>query len=227
MNQIQNQGQVIVNVFNDLLARFVNFLPGLIGAIIIVIIGLIIAAIVAKLVEKIIQMLRIDNVIARLQHEISGRPTREIKASVILRELVRWFLIFVFLIAASQALGLSQLSVFLNEILLYIPNIIVAVVILTVTLMLAKYVSEIVMDSQAVENSDFESKIVSAVAKWAIIIFGVLAALIQLRIAPSLINSLAIGIIAAISLALGLAFGLGGQGEASQLLKNFRAKMMK
>lgn len=227
MDQIQNQGQIVLNVFNDLLSRFVSFLPGLIGAILILIVGLIVAAAVAKLVEKGVKMLGIDSVIARLQHEIAGRQRREVKASVVLREVVRWFLIFVFLIAASEALGLSQLSAFLNSILLYIPNIIVAVIILTITMVLAKYVSEIVMDSQVIAKSNFQSHIVSAVSKWAIIVFGVLASLIQLGIAPSLINSLAIGIIAAISLALGLSFGLGGQDEASRILKNFREKMLK
>lgn len=227
MDQIQNQGQLIVNAFNDLLSRFVNFLPGLIGAIVILVIGLIIAAAVGKLVEKLVKMLGIDSVIARLQHEITGRPGREVRASVILKEVVKWFLIFVFLIAASQALGLDQLSVFLNNILMYLPNVIVAVIILTIAMVLAKYVSEIVMRSHAIATSNFESDIVAAVVKWAIIIFGVLAALIQLRIAPSLINSLAIGIIAAISLALGLAFGLGGQDEAARMLKNFREKMLK
>lgn len=227
MNQIQNQGQLVLNAFNDLLSRFVSFLPGLIGAIVIVIIGLIIAALVAKLVEKVVKMLGIDSVIARLQHEITGKPGREVKASLVLREVVRWFLIFVFLIAASETLRLTQLSAFLNSILLYIPNIIVAVIILTVAMVLAKYVSEVLMSSDAVANSNFESRIVSAVAKWAIIIFGILAALIQLGIAPSLINSIVIGIIAAMSLAIGLSFGLGGRDEAARAIKNFREKMLK
>lgn len=227
MNQIQNQGQTVINAFGDLLSRFFSFLPSLIGAIIIVIVGLIIAAIVAKLVEKVVRALRIDNVIATVQHEIQGRPGHEVRASVILREVVRWFLIFVFLIAASETLGLTQLSAFLNNIIMYIPNIVVAVIIMTVALMLARYVSQLVMDSQAVADSKFQSHIIASMAKWAIIIFGALAALIQLGIAPALINSIAIGIIAALSLAIGLAFGLGGQDEASRMLKNFSEKMRK
>lgn len=226
MNQIQNQGQAIANAFNDLLSRFVSFLPGLIGAIIIVVVGLAIASVVAKLVEKVIKMLRIDNVIATVQHEIQGKPGHEIRASVLLREIVRWFIIFVFLIAASETIGLKQLSTFLNSILLYIPNIIVAVIILTISLMLGKYVSEFVMDSEAVANR-FQPRLISAIAKWAIFIFGTLAALLQLGIAPSLINSIVIGIVAAASLAAGLAFGLGGRNEAEQMLKKFREKMMK
>lgn len=227
MNQIQNQGQIVLNAFNDLLSRFFSFLPGLIGAIVILVIGLIIAGLVAKLVEKLIKMLGIDSVIARLQHEITGKPGREVRASLVLREVVRWFLIFVFLIAASEALGLDQLSVFLNNILLYLPNIIVAVIILTVTMVLAKYVSEIVMGSEMVTKSNLENYIVSSVAKWAIIIFGLLAALLQLGIAPSLVNSIVIGVVAAVSLAIGLAFGLGGQDEASRMIKNFRERMLK
>ncbi|EKE18745.1 MAG: CmpX protein [uncultured bacterium] len=226
MNQIQNQGQVLANAFNDLLSRFVSFLPGLIGAIIIVVIGLFVASVIAKLVEKVVKMLKIDNVIATIQHEIQGRPGREIMASVLLREIVRWFLIFVFLVAAAETLGLKQLSVFLNSILLYIPNIVVAVIILTITLMLGKYVSELVMSSQVVADK-FQPHFISGLAKWAIFIFGTLAALIQLGIAPSLINSIAIGIVAAFSLAIGLAFGLGGKHEAEQMLKDFREKMKK
>lgn len=227
MNQIQNQGQIVANALNDFFAKFMAFLPGLIGAIVIVIVGLIIATIVAKLIEKVVKMLRIDHVIATVQHEIQGRRSHEIRASVVLREVVRWFLIFIFLTAAAEALGLRQLSAFLNSVILYIPNIIVAVIILTITLMLAKYISQAVMNSEAVTNSPFESRIIAGLAKWAILVFGTLAALIQLGIAQSLINALAFGIIAAVSLAIGLAFGLGGQQEARQMLENFRKKMMR
>ena len=226
MGQIQNQGQAIANVFTDMASKFVYFLPGLIGAIIIVIVGLFIAGVVAKLVEKLVKFLKIDHAIEVVQHEIQGKPGHEIRASILLREIVRWFLIFVFLTAAAEAIGLQQLSSFLNSIILYIPNILVAVIIMTVSLMLAKYVSQVVMDSKSVANK-FQSNVIAGMAKWAIIIFGTLAALIQLGIAPSLINAVAIGIIAAASLATGLAFGLGGREEASQILKDFKIKMMK
>ena len=222
MSQIQNQGQAVINVFSDMLSRFFAFLPGLIGAIVIIIIGLIIAAAIAKIVEKIIVALRIDHVIAMLQHEIQGKPSREIKASVLLREIVRWFLIFVFLTAAAEAIGLTQLSTFLNSIILYIPNVIVAVIILSITLILAKYVSDAVLASQSVAASRFEGNIVAGIAKWAIVIFGVSAALIQLGIAVSLVNILFVGVISAFSLAIGLAFGLGGREEAAIIWKKMR-----
>ncbi len=222
MNQIQNQGQNIVNIFSDLLGRFFSFLPGLIGAIVIVIIGLIIAALVAKLVEKIVRGLRIDHVIATLQHEIQGRPGREVKASVLLREVVRWFLIFIFLMAAAEALGLQQLSAFLNNIILYIPNVIVAVIILTVSLLFGKYISDVVMASQSMAANSLNTGIVASVAKWAIIIFGVSAALIQLGVAVSLVNIVFTGIVFALALAAGIAFGLGGQAEAAIMWKKMR-----
>jgi hypothetical protein len=67
--------------------------------------------------------------------------------------------------------------------------------------------------------------LLATLSKWAIVVFGFLAAMIQLGIAVSLVNTIFIGIVAALSLAIGLSFGLGGKDEASAILKKIREEI--
>ena len=225
MNQVQTWGQAITNSLMDLWGRFISYIPQLIGAILVFIIGIIIASVLGKVVEKIIQALHIDQAMERFRFtEKFKRAGFDLSISKLLGGIVRWFLILVFLMAATDILGLTQITTFLNEILLYIPNVLVATVILSIAFLLGNFVYTIVRGSTRAAGV-MSASLLATIVKWAIMIFGLLAALIQLGIATSLVNTLFIGFIAAISLASGLAFGLGGQEEAAIILRKLREEM--
>jgi len=133
-------------------------------------------------------------------------------------------LILVFLMAATDILKLVQVTNFLNSIILYLPNVVVAAVILAVAFLVANFVYAVVKGSTKVAGI-VSATLLATVAKWAIVIFGFLAALIQLGIASSLINTLFIGLVAMLALAGGLAFGLGGKDEAAAILKKIRQEI--
>jgi small-conductance mechanosensitive channel len=141
-------------------------------------------------------------------------------------KVVQWFLILVFLMAATDILGLSQVTDFLNDIIRYLPNIIVATVILTIAFLLSNVIYIIVRSSTRIAGV-ISAALLATIIKWAIIIFGLLAALIQLGIAVSLVNTIFIGLVSAFSLAAGLAFGLGGREEAALILKKLREEFTK
>ena len=96
-----------------------------------------------------------------------------------------------------------------------------AAVILAVAFLVANFVYAVVKGSTKVAGI-VSATLLATVAKWAIVIFGFLAALVQLGIASSLINTLFIGLVAMLALAGGLAFGLGGKDEAAAILKRLR-----
>jgi hypothetical protein len=104
---------------------------------------------------------------------------------------------------------------------LYLPNIVVATIILTIAFLLGNVVYTIVRSSTRAAGV-MNASLLATIIKWAIVIFGLLAALIQLGIATSLVNTIFIGLISAVSLAVGLAFGLGGREEAALILKKIR-----
>lgn len=227
MGSVQNWGEAITMSLLDLWERFVNFLPSLLGALLIFIFGLVVAVALGKVAEKVIQLIRIDQLIEKMKLGERFKDTGvEIKVSKFFGGLVKWFLILVFLMAATDILKLTQVSVFLNSVILYLPNIVIATIILSVAFLLGNFVFQAVRSSTRVAGV-LSASFLATIAKWAIIVFGLLAALIQLGIATSLVNTIFIGLISALALAFGLAFGIGGKDEAAIILKKIRENLEK
>ncbi len=225
MNPVQTWGEAITNSLIDLWMRFVGFLPSLIGALLVFFLGLIVAVTLGKAAEKVIGALRVDQVIEKMKigEKLKGIGIK-LSISRFFGELVKWFLILVFLMAATDILGLSQVTSFLNSIILYIPNLVVATIILAIAFLLGNFVYNIVRGSVKAAGV-MSATLLATISKWAIVIFGLLAALVQLGIAVSLVNTLFIGVVAALALAAGLAFGLGGKEEAASVLRKLREEI--
>lgn len=227
MGSVQTWGEAITISLLGLWDRFVNFLPSLLGALLVFFFGLIVAIALGKVVEKVISLLQVDQLLEKIKvGERFKDAGIQIKVSKFFGELVKWFLILVFLMAATDILKLSQVSEFLNSVILYIPNIVIATIILSVAFLLGNFVFHAVRSSTKVAGV-MSASFLAIIAKWAIIIFGLLAALIQLGIAVSLVNTIFIGLIAALALAFGLSFGLGGREEAALILKKIREDLTK
>jgi hypothetical protein len=127
----------------------------------------------------------------------------------------------VFLIASFDVLGLTQVNEFLRDVVGYIPRVIVAVLILMVAAVVAEVMRKIVVGSARAANVGF-ANFLGSVTKWAIWIFAILTAIFHLGIAPELIQTIFIGIIAAVAIAGGLAFGLGGKNAAEEVIAKVR-----
>ena len=225
MESVQTWGEAITISLIGLWERFVNFLPALVGAILVFVAGWIVAVALGKVVEHIVKMIKVDEMM-----EKAGTKGRFKKAGVELNlakffgGLVKWFLVLVFLMAATDILRLTQVTSFLNSIVLYLPNVIVAAIILAVAFLVGNFVFAVVKGSTKVAGI-VSATLLGTVAKWAIVVFGFLAALIQLGVAASLINTLFIGLVAMLALAGGLAFGLGGKDEATAILRKLRREI--
>lgn len=219
---IQTWGQAITDSLIDLWIRFINFLPALIGALLVFFIGWFIAIALGKFVTQVLRTLKVDQALdsAGLKNTLE-KANISGTASGFLGAMVKWFLVIVFLVAASDILSLNQISVFLNNVLNYIPQLVIAVVILLVAVLFSKFVGNVIQASVKAASLNHGS-FLSTVAKWAIMVFAILAALEQLGVAPGLIRTLFTGIIALIALAGGLAFGLGGKDMAASYLEKLR-----
>jgi len=225
MNSVQTWGEAITLSLMEVWGRFVGFFPALIGALLVFIFGLVAAIALGKVAERIIRITHIDQALEKIRaFEHFKKAGVDISLSKFSGELVKWFLVLVFLMAATDILGLVQVTYFLNNIILYIPNIVVATIILSIAFLLGNFVYTIVRGSTRVAGV-VSAAALALISKWSIIVFGLLAALIQLGIATSLVNTIFIGIVAAFSLAIGLAFGLGGRDEAALMLRKFREEM--
>jgi hypothetical protein len=130
---------------------------------------------------------------------------------------VFWFLFLVFLVPAADALGIPAVSNILNELIAYIPNVFVAILVLFLGALAGTVVADLVRGATASARIG-NPNVFATIARWAIIGFASLIALEQLQIAPALLNELFGGIVAAAALAFALAFGLGGQDMARKWL---------
>lgn len=219
---VQTWAEVTLVSLQDIWSGVISFLPSLIGALIIIIIGLIVASGLKSLVEKLLALSKVDSLLRQLgTGTYIERAGLNVNSGKFVGFLVYWFFVIVFFIAAADVLGLSGITLFLNEVVSYLPNIIVAVLIMLTAILLAKLAKRTV--SASVMGAKLHaSKFLGAAAWWIVVIFGLFAALLQLGIATSIINALVTGFIAMLALAGGLAFGLGGKEYAAHLLEEFR-----
>lgn len=130
----------------------------------------------------------------------------------ILGKLVFWLVFFIAITMAVDTLGISAISDVLAQFIAYIPQIIAAILILVLATLLATFVAGIVRGATG-------SGIAGSVAQYGIIVFAVFVALTQLGIAPELIAPTFLILLGSVALAAALAFGLGGQGVAQQLVE--------
>lgn len=221
MNYLDLWGGTIVLTLQNLWIKLIAFIPLALGAILVLIVGVILADWLGKLATKLIQMAKIDSLVA------STGVTEELKkhgidfaVSRLIGWIVKWFLVIATLIVVVDILRIPQVTSFLKDVAFYIPNVMAAVVILTIGVVAGNFVKEIVLKAvRASELSDVTAGPIASLAKWSIVIFAILASLVQLKVAAALISTLFTGLIAMLALAGGLAFGLGGQHKAREMLE--------
>lgn len=215
-------GNVVIattSTLSTMWISFVNFLPSLLGALVLFLIGLIISTGIGELVERIIDALKIDRILEKIGFKkFTDRANIRLDAGYFIGQLIRWSLVLAFLSAALDSLGLLAFTAYLQSILVYLPNVIIAALIILVTLLVADFVEKLVVSSATGSGLKLSS-FAGVIAKWAIYITGFLTALDQLRIASSYLSIIFIGLVAMLSLAGGLAFGLGGKDFAKHILE--------
>ena len=213
-NAFMSSSQIIWN-------NIMSFLPTLLLAIVILVIGLVLASLLGNLVAKITRGLKVDKLLNTigLTEKLKDAEVN-FSLSGLFGWVVKWFIIIAVLLTVSNMLALDTVSDFLKQVLLYIPNVLVSIVILTIGLVVGNFTAELV--EKTVKMSDFISnssvRILRTVTKWVIVLFAIMAALTQLGIAPQLIQVFFTGVIMMFALAGGLAFGLGGQESARKVI---------
>ncbi len=215
--QIVSFQEVFTASMIDLWNGFVRIIPDIIGAIVILAIGLILAVLLSRLTRWVISYIKIDHLFdkTKITEKFEEVGFRFIP-SEILAWTVKWFVIIATFMAAADILKLKEVTGFLREIVLYIPNVIIAILILVIGLIIGDLVKQFVQKSlQASRLAKVKVVSLSRLAKYAVVIFAVMAALIQLDIASVLVQILFAGIV----IAAALAFGLGGKDQAKKWLE--------
>jgi hypothetical protein len=211
-------GQALV----DTGMTIISYLPSVIIAIVVFVCGWAFGAVLGRAIEHLVTVLRVDKALHRAGFDrLSEQAGIHLSVARFFGGVVKWGVIVAFTLASADILGLSEVTQLLRDVLLYIPQVIVAAVILVISMLLGDFVSKIVMHS--VKATGMNGKFAAQMAKWAIIIVGgVFPALTQLRIAQGLVEVLFTGVVFAVSLALGLSFGLGGRDAAARAIEKMK-----
>lgn len=211
---------VLSGTVNNVLFSIGNFIPRFISGLIVLLIGIIIASFVKQLLLELFKFIRIESILKKYGVPESADGTNW---SVIVSELVRWFIIVLFLIPTADVWGLGKFVEILNNLLFYLPNVFIAVLLLLVGFVVSRLVYDLILASIHGLSKE-AAKTVALVGRYSVLVFTFLAVLNQLGIASDLIKILFTGFVAMVALAGGLAFGLGGQDAAREILEKIKRK---
>jgi hypothetical protein len=215
---VQNWGQAIINALSNALNLVLTFIPRLFGFVVILLVGWIIATLVSKALTLLLRKVGFDRMSERIGlNRFEQRMGVKMDSAGILGKIVYWFILLIFLVPAADALGVPAVSNILNQLVAYIPNVFVAILILFLGALAGTVVADLVRGATASAKIG-NPNLFANIARYAILGFAALIALEQLQIAPALLNELFGALVAAVAIAFGLAFGLGGQETARKWL---------
>ncbi len=204
-----------------------SFLPLLLGAIIIFVVGWIIAKLGRRIIAKLLSKLQLDRATEKtgLREFMSKGDITQLPSDIV-GALAYWFIMLLTLVASLDALGLPIASDLLNEIFLYIPNVIAAVLVLILGIFLGNLLASFVQTALA--NAGFSSpESMGKISMYAVVFFSATIALNQLGVGDEIVAAAFIIAFGGISLACGLAFGLGGKEVAAEYLQKWLEKEKK
>ena len=219
-----NWNELIADPVRQMLTKILDYLPILLGALIILIVGWIVAKIIRRAVEWLLKTVRFDVMADKTGiTEVLRKGDLRITASQVVSGLVYWLIIIMVLVMTVEALGLPRASDVLASLFAYVPKVIAALLVLVVAMFLASFVSGIVRTAAGNANLP-RPELIAGISQWAIIIFAVTIAMEELGIAPLLVGTAFNIILGGVVLALALAFGLGGKDAAARYLEELKKR---
>jgi hypothetical protein len=222
--QITDWGAAMMTSLAAAMALFFSAIPKILGFAVIVIVGWVLASLVERGVAAILRAVRFNDLAARsgLADFVNKMGTGT-DSSGMIGLVVKWFIRLIALVVAFDALGLPAVSDVLRQLLLWLPNVVVALVVLVIGGLAARALSNLVRGAAAeggLGNPDFLAKLASVMV-WA---FAIVVAVNQIGIATTLVNTLFMAFVGALALGAGLSFGLGGKDTAAEIVRNWYAK---
>lgn len=206
------------------MALFFSAIPKIFGFLVIAIVGWLLASAAEKGVAALLRSIKFNHLAERsgLADFVAKTGANTDTAGVI-ATVVKWFIRLIALVVAFDALGLPAVSDVLRQLLLWLPNLVVALVVLVIGGLAAKALSNLARGAAAeagMSNPDTLAKVASGLV-WT---FAIVVAVNQIGIATALVNTLFMAVVGAFALALGLAFGLGGRDTAGEIVRKWYGK---
>jgi hypothetical protein len=222
---IQDWSLITMQALQGAWEEMLLFLPNLIAAIIIFILGWFVAIWIGKLIAQILNKLKFDSVFEKTGwREALNNADVKVNPSSFIGAICKWILVVVFLMIVTDIMGWVAFAGLLAKIIAWMPNLLVAIIILVVAIIIADIVEKLVKVStkkMGISSVNF----LGSVVKGALYVFAGLAVLLQLGATPEIVKVLIMGFVGTLTLALGLSFGLGGKDAAARIIDDVRRKV--
>jgi mechanosensitive ion channel-like protein len=221
---VTSWGEAMLTSFAGALALLFAAIPKIIGFALILFVGWILASLAYKAIAALLRHLHFDGFSNRIGlSDLIVRMGVRKDASGFVAELFKWFIRLVAIVVAFDALGLPAISEVVQRMLLWLPNLVVALAVLVIGGIAANAAANFVRGTTGkagFANPDLVARI-AAVAVW---VFAIIIAVNQIGVAETLVNTLFTAFVGAAALAAGLAFGLGGRDTAAEIWRNWYAR---
>ncbi len=217
---IYTWGEVFSASLQNLWFGFISFVPSLILAIVIFIIGWVVGSILSKAIQQVVGALKLDSLFKSAgADDLFNRAGMKLNVGGFLGGIVKWFIIVVFLMTSLELLGLTQVNDFLREtVLFYLPKVAIAALVLIIATVIADAMKKVIAGSARAAHVA-SANLLGSIARYAIWIFAFIIALSELGIAATFMQILFTGLVAALAIAFGLAYGLGGRDAAAKSIE--------
>ena len=226
MNIWSTWGDVFNASLQNLWWGFIQFTPKLILAIIFFVIGWALGSLIAKAFEQVFSSLKIDSLLRSVKVDnFFRRAGMNLNSGHFVGEIVKWFVIIIFLLPSLSLVGLDYIASFLkDDVLGFLPKIIVAAFVLIIATIVADFLSKTVMAGSRAMNLK-STNMLGSLVKYTIWVFAFIIALGQLGVAEGYMSTLFAGIIGMLAVGGALAFGLGGKDAAARLIAKLGEEM--
>ena len=224
MNYVQSWGDVFMASFADALAVFMAAVPKIFAFVLIVVIGWFVASLIGKIVASILHAIKFNELAQRAGFsDFIQKMGMNTDASRFIAGITKWFVRLIVLVVAFDALGLPAVSAILQQLLLWLPNVVVALVVLVIGGLAAKALSSTVRGATA-KSGLGDPNLLANIASVAVWMFAIIIAVNQLGIGVAIVNTLFMAAVGTLALALGLAFGLGSKDTAGKIVAEWHKK---
>lgn len=221
--QVTEWSDAILMSLAAALALFFSAIPKVLAFVLILVVGWFVASLIEKGLASVLRTIRFNEMAERAGlADFVDRMGMQTDPAGMIGLVVKWFVRLIALVVAFDALGLPAVSDVLRQLLLWLPNLVVALVVLVVGGLAARALSNVVRGAAGeagLANANFLAKAASVLV-WA---FTIVVAVNQIGIATELVNTLFMAVVGALALALGLAFGLGGRETAAEIVRKWYA----
>ena len=216
--QLDSWTQSLLGAMSALWGKISNFIPTLIGALLVVIAGFLVAKLLDTLLSKLLAKLGLDRLVQRSGlHKQLARVGLKKTVSTLIGRIVYWFVLLIFLVSALESLGLERVSASLDMLALYVPKMFAAAIVLLAGVLLGQLLNSLVAGAADGVGLDYAAAL-GRLAQGLVIIISISVAIGQLEIRAELLNYVVVIVLLCVGLAGALAVGFGCRDTIGQIV---------